>query len=73
VRKSYGFSKDWDVHRAVTVFGYFSYNFCGAVRTRRVKGEGGRWRPRTPAKAAGLTDRAWSLSEWLAYPVVQRK
>ena len=28
VRKSYGFSKDWDVHRAATTFNYFSYNFC---------------------------------------------
>jgi IS1 family transposase len=72
-RKTYGFSKDWAVHRAATVFGYFSYNFCWAVRTLRVKGEGGRWWPRTPAMAAGLTDRVWSLSEWLAYPVVQRK
>jgi hypothetical protein len=25
------------------------------------------------AMAAGPTDRVWSLSEWLAYPVVQRK
>ena len=72
VRKTYGFSKDWDVHRAATVFSYFSYNFCWPVRTLRVKVDG-RWRQRTPAMAAGLTDHAWSLSEWLAYPVVQRK
>ena len=73
VRKSYAFSKDWDVHRAASVFSYFSYNFCWPVRTLRIKGEGGRWRPRTPAMVAGLTERAWSLSEWLAYPIVQRK
>lgn len=73
VRKTYGFSKDWDVHRAATVFSYFSYNFCWPVRTLRVKGEGGRWRQRTPAMVAGLTDHVWALSEWLAYPVVQRK
>ena len=73
VRKSYGFSKDWAVHRAATAFSYFSYNFCWPVRTLRVKGDDGRWLSRTPAMAAGLTDRVWSLREWLTYPVVQRK
>jgi len=72
-RKSYAFSKDWKVHRAATVFSYFSYNFCWPVRTLRVKGEGGRWRQRTPAMAAGLTDRVWSLNEWLTFSAVQRK
>ena len=75
VRKSYGFSKDWAVHRAASVFSDFSYNFCWPVRTLRVKGTDGRWRQRTPAMAAGLTDHVWSLSEWLTYPArhVQRK
>jgi IS1 family transposase len=75
VRKSYAFSKAWAVHRAATVFSYFSYNFCWPVRTLRVKGEDGRWQKRTPAMAAGLTDHVWSLAEWLAYPArfVQRK
>ena len=73
VRKTYAFSKDWGVHRAASVFSYFSYNFCWPVRTLRVKGEGGRWRQRTPAMAAGLADHVWSLREWLAYPTVQRK
>lgn len=52
-----------------------SYNFCWPVRTLRVKGEGGRWRKRTPAMAAGLADHVWSLSEWVTYPArpVQRK
>ncbi len=72
VRKTYGFSKDWDVHRAASVFSYLSYNVCWPVRTLRVKADG-RWQKRTPAMAAGLTDRIWSLNEWLAYPAVQRK
>ena len=72
VRKTYAFSKDWDVHRAASVFSYFSYNFCWPVRTLRVKADG-RWRQRTPAMAAGLTDHVWSLHEWLTYSVVQRK
>jgi IS1 family transposase len=71
VRKSYGFSKDWDTHRAATAFSYFSYNFCWPVRTLRHKGADGRWHQRTPAMAAGLTDRVWALSEWLTLPAVQ--
>ena len=73
VRKGYTFSKDWETHRAATLFSHFSYNFCWPVRTLREKDEGGRWRERTPAMAAGLTDHVWPLSEWLTYPVVQRK
>lgn len=72
VRKSYAFSKDWDVHRAATMFSYFSYNFCWPVRTLRIKADG-RWRQRTPAMAAGLADHVWSLHEWLTYSAVQRK
>jgi IS1 family transposase len=72
VRKSYAFSKDWGVHRAATAFSYFSYNFCWPVRTLRERDAEGRWRTRTPAMAAGLTDHVWSLTEWLAYPAVQR-
>jgi IS1 family transposase len=73
IRKSYGFSKDWDTHRAATAFSYFSYNFCWPVETLRERDTDGRWRSRTPAMAAGLTDRVWSLAEWLAFPAVQRK
>ena len=32
-RKTYAFSKDWDIHRAATAFSHFSYNFCWPVRT----------------------------------------
>lgn len=72
-RKSYAFSKDWEVHRAATMFSHFSCNFCWPVRTLRVRDETGRWRPRTPAMAAGLADHVWPLCEWMAYPAVQRK
>jgi IS1 family transposase len=71
VRKSYCFSKDWDVHNAVTYFTMYSYNFCWPVRTLRVQEQDDRWRSRTPAMAAGLTDHIWSLHEWLTYPAVQ--
>ena len=70
-RKTYRFSKDWETHEAMTTFTMYSYNFCWAVRTLRRKDEGGRWRQRTPAMAAGLTDHVWSLEEWLTRPAVQ--
>jgi len=70
-RKTYRFSKDWEVHEAVTYLTMYSYNFCWCVRTLRVKGEDGRWRERTPATAAGLTDHVWTLREWFMRPVVQ--
>jgi IS1 family transposase len=72
-RKSYCFSKDWSVHRAITYFTMYSYNFCWAVRTLRVKGEDGTWQRRTPAMAAGLADHIWSLSEWLTLSAVHQK
>jgi hypothetical protein len=71
-RRSYRFSKGWDAHEAATCFTLFSYNFCCPVRTLRVRGAQGRWQPRTPAMAAGLTDHFWSLDEWVTLPAVQR-
>ena len=77
VRKTYRFSKDWDVHEAMTHFVAFSGNFCKPMRTLRQKlrrKEGRRrWRQRTPAMAAGLTDHIWSIAEWVSRPSVQRK
>ena len=73
VRKTYCFSKDWEVHEAVTYFTVYSYNFCWPVRTLRQGSRRKGYRQRTPAMAAGLTDHIWTLTEWLSYPVVQRK
>jgi IS1 family transposase len=70
-RKTYRFSRSWEVHEAVTAYTQFSYNFCWSVRTLRERVEG-RWRERTPAMAAGLADHVWSLEEWLTFPAVQR-
>jgi hypothetical protein len=49
----------------------YSDNSCWCVRPLRVKDEDGRWRERTPAMAAGLTDHVWTLREWLMRPAVQ--
>jgi hypothetical protein len=72
-RKTYCFSKDWEVHQAATYFTMYSYNFCWRVRTLRQRGPDDRWQARTPAMVAKLTDHVWPLSEWLSYPSVQRK
>lgn len=71
-RKTYRFSKDWEVHEAVSHFTLYSYNFCWPVRTLRQRDPHGKWQQRTPALAAGLTDHVWSLREWLAFPAAQR-
>jgi len=70
--KTYCFSKDREIHGAVTYFTMYSYNFCRPVRTLRRKDGDGKWLSITPAMAAGLTDHVWSLKEWIAYPAVQR-
>jgi IS1 family transposase len=72
-RKTYGFSKDWDVHEAVTYLTIYSYNFCWPVRTLRQRDADGRWQPYTPAMTAGLTDHVWTMSEWANFPTVQAK
>ena len=73
IRKTLGFSKDWQLHNAVTYFTMYSYNFCWPVRTLRIRGAEGQWEQRTPAMAAGLADHVWSLTAWLTFPAVQLK
>ena len=50
------------------------YNFCVAHRELRVanydRPEQGRWQPRTPAMASGLSEHIWSVGELLKYKVV---
>jgi IS1 family transposase len=67
-RKTYGFSKDLAMHRAASYFVGFSYNFCWAVRTLRVRESDRPWQARTPAMVAGLSDHVWSTEEWINYP-----
>lgn len=76
-RRTYRFSKDWEVHEAVGRFIYYTYNFCWCVRTlaERIRQAKGRrknrkkWKQRTPAMAAGLADHVWTLEQWLWYPI----
>jgi len=71
-RDTYCFSKNPDVHDAVTFFVAYSYNFCWPVRTlsgRRHDLTGAC----TPAMSAGLADHVWSLKEWLTLPATHRE
>jgi IS1 family transposase len=70
VRKSYRFSKDWEIHNATTWFTTACYNFCWPVRTLQSVGADGACQPMTPAMSAGLTDHLWTLVEWLQFPVL---
>lgn len=67
-RKSYRFSKDWDVHNAATYFVCYSYNFCWSLRTLAIQNDDGSRSHRSPAMAAGLADHVWSLKQWLTFP-----
>ncbi len=71
VRLSYRFSKDWQVHEAMTYFTMYSYNFCWPVRTLAYIDHNRTHHPRTPAMSAGLSDHVWSLAEWVLRPVTQ--
>jgi IS1 family transposase len=71
VRKTYCFSKNWEVHEAMTYFTMFSYNFCWPVRTLSTRDPKGHRHDRTAAMSAGLADHVWSLREWMVRPVIQ--
>jgi IS1 family transposase len=72
VRKTCCFSKDWEVHEAMTYFTMYSYNFCWPVRTLRLKLSENQYEQRTPAMVAGLADHIWTIKEWVSYPAVKR-
>ena len=70
-RKTYRFSKNWQVHEAMTYLTMYGYNFCGVVRPLRVKNAEGHWQGRSPAMAAGLSGHLWIGREWLTRPAAQ--
>jgi hypothetical protein len=77
VRKGLGFSKALVMHRASAAWEDAVYNLVRPLKTLReeVTPEASRferrWRARTPAMAAALTDRVWSVAELLrALPVL---
>jgi IS1 family transposase len=70
-RKAYTFSKEVGLHEAATWLVVLWYNFGWCVRTLRekVQEDPPRYHYRTPAMAAGLADRAWTMRELLCCPV----
>jgi IS1 family transposase len=68
VRKTYRFSKDWDIHEGMGWFEIGVYNFCWAVKTLTLIASNETRTKRSPALAAGLTDHVWTLEEWVKFP-----
>ena len=68
-RKVYAFSKELEQHVAMSWFATAYYNFCRPHLGLRLR-EDGRWRARTPAMAAGITDHVWSIREFMDSPLV---
>jgi hypothetical protein len=68
VRKTLAFSKDIDCHRAAATWEDMYYNLVKPHKSLRVRVHdipNRKWKPRTPAMAAGLTDHAWTVKELL--------
>ena len=72
VRKGLGFSKELPMHRAAAGWEDAVYNLTRTHRGLRIdltgplNGQPGRrWKKRTPAMAAGLTDQVWSTKKLL--------
>lgn len=67
-RRTLGFSKSVALYRASAAWEDAIYNLVRPLKTLRVKVDGDanrRWKPRTPAMAAGLTDHIWTVKELL--------
>ena len=67
-RQVYTFSKAFVQHQAMSWFAVSYYNFC-RPHLGLHRQEEGRWRARTPAMAAGISDHVWSLHEFMRYPL----
>jgi hypothetical protein len=71
VRKTLSFSKALRFLKAASTLEDAIYNFTRFVKTLRVKAEdhstGARWKQRSPAMAAGLTDHIWTVEQLLTF------
>ena len=79
-RKVNAFSKDPDYleHQLTLAFAYYHFviphrGLCQRLRrplmTKGRKGSRKKWKPVTPAMAAGLTDHVWTMDELLSFRV----
>lgn len=67
VRKTLSYSKQLDALTASCAWEDWVYNLTRPLKTLAIRGHEGqrRWRPQTPAMAAGLTDHQWTVKELL--------
>jgi len=68
VRKTLGYSKIVEMHRATAAWEDIVYNLERPLKTLRLEVLNDpmrRWLPQTPAMAAGLTDHVWTAKELL--------
>ena len=68
VRKTLAFSKDVDCYRAAATWEDKYYNLVKPHKSLRLRVEnvlGRKWKPRTPAMAAHLTDHVWTVNDLL--------
>ena len=68
VRKTLAFSKDIEAYRAAAAWEDCYYNLIRPHKSLRLPvrdGSSRKWSPRTPAMAANLTDRIWTVIELL--------
>lgn len=68
VRKTLGYSKIVEMHRAAATWEDIVYNLVRPLKTLRLEvfdDPTRRWLPRTPAMAAGLTEHIWTVKELL--------
>ena len=74
VRKTLSFSKELRLLEAASCWEDALYNFTRPVKTLRLEREdpstAARWRQRTPAMAASLTDHLWTVKELLTTVLV---
>jgi len=67
-RRTLAFSKLLEMYRASAVWEDLVYDLARPLKTLRVEvfdDPNRRWKPRTPAMAAGLTDHIWTVKELL--------
>jgi hypothetical protein len=72
-RKTLAFSKELKMYRASAAWEDLVYNFARPLQTLRAEvfdDPKRRWQPRTPAMAAALTDRIWTVKELLTTVVL---
>ena len=72
VRKTLSFSKEEEMLQASCALEDAVYNLMRPVKTLRIEvnNDCRRWKPRTPAMAARLTDHVWTIEELMMTVVV---